>query len=436
MCLFYAAPQVLLCLSLYRSVSGCIFQTVGINVVSGVQHCPEFGYPQRRGSPLPLKQTQIATLPAGFHHDGYGLYLSVSNSSARSWMYRFTSPVTHKVRYMGLGSASAIPLSRARELLKEPRRLRAEGIDPIDARDAARAVPPKPVVTFQQVADDYLKAHTSEWKHEKHRDKWESYLRRHIFPTLGSMPVDAIATEHVLATLKPIWTKIPSAAGQCRSMIEMVLNAAKAHGLRNGDNPATWRGNLQHLLPKRGKVKNHAAMGYAQVPAFVAELRKRHSMASYALEFLILTATRASETLGAQWSEIDMATATWVIPDTRMKGGRKHEIPLSSSAMALLEWMTELRQGPLVFPGPKGTLNGTAMPKLMHGRMATSGTVHGFRSSFRTWAAERTDFAHEICEDALAHVQPSAVVRAYRRTSMLGRRRELMQQWSDYLSSK
>jgi integrase len=335
---------------------------------------------------------------------------------------------------MGLGSASAIPLSRARELLKEPRRLRAEGVDPIDARDAARAVAPKPVVTFQQIADDYVKAHESKWKHQKHRDKWESYLRRHIFPTLGSMPVDAITTDDVFRTLNPIWTKIPSAAGQCRSMIEMVLDAAKARRLRSGDNPAEWRGNLQHLLPKRGKVKNHAAMAYPQVPAFVAELRKRDTMAARALEFLVLTATRASETLGAQWSEIDMATATWTIPDSRMKSAREHRVPLSSSAMVLLQRMAELRQGPLVFSGQNGALNGTAMPKLMHGRMATGGTVHGFRSSFRTWAAEQTDAPHEVAEAALAHVVPNAVVRVYKRTTMFDRRRDLMQQWSDYIS--
>jgi integrase len=337
---------------------------------------------------------------------------------------------------MGLGSASDIPLSRARELLRDHRRLRAEGIDPIDHRDSRRAIPPKPIVTFQQVAADYVKSHESKWKHQKHRDKWESYLRRHIFPTLGSMPVDAITPDDVFRTLNPIWTKIPSAAGQCRSMIEMVLSAAKARRLRSGDNPAEWRGNLQHLLPKRGKVKNHAAMAYSEVPGFVTQLRQRDSMASYALEFLILTATRASETLGAQWAEIDMTTATWTIPDSRMKSNREHKIPLSPSAMALLQRMAELRHGPLVFPGPNGTLNGTAMPKLMHGRMATSGTIHGFRSSFRTWAAEQTDAPHEVAEAALAHVIPNAVVRAYRRTTMFDKRRDLMQQWSDYLNSQ
>jgi integrase len=359
--------------------------------------------------------------------DGGGLYLQVTEGG-RSWIYRYM--LNNRAREMGLGPLALYGLSEARVLAQDARRLRHQGIDPIEARRAAREetrLDAAKAMTFQECAERYIASHCAGWRNAKHAEQWESSLRRIAFPVIGALAVQAIDTSLVMKVIEPIWEEKPETASRVRGRIESILDWAKVRGYRAGENPARWRGHLDHLLPARSKVlktNHYAAMPYKELPGLLVELRKKKGIDARALEFTILTAARVSEAVGARWCEI--SGDVWIVPAERMKGGKPHRVPLSRRAMDLLETLP--RNGDLIFPGPEfgRALNINAPRKLLIG-MGPRVTVHGFRSSFRDWAAELTNFPSEVVEMALAHVVGSKVEQAYRRGDMFEKRRRLMQ---------
>ncbi|WP_036284057.1 site-specific integrase [Methylocystis sp. ATCC 49242] len=381
-----------------------------------------------------LTARSAATTKPGTHGDGAGLYLVVSPSGGRKWVYRFTWQ--GKIRMMGLGSADVVSLAEARGLRDEARRLLASGSNPIEARrEQERAEAGKP--TFGAMADAFIDNKGAEWRNAKHRAQWTMTLREYC-GAIRSRPVDEIDTEAVLSVLQPLWLEKPETASRLRGRIEAVLDAARARGHipRNEANPARWRGHLDKLLPKRQKLTrgHHAAMPYAEVPGFVASLRERDALAAMALEFCILTATRTGEVLGARWSEIDMAGKVWTVPAERTKPGRPHRIPLAGRAMSILEKLAEGKTAEFVFPGQRAgkPLSNMAMEMVLR-RMKIEGvTVHGFRSAFRDWAGNETRFPREVAEAALSHVIGDKAEQAYRRGDALEKRRALMDAWASY----
>lgn len=382
-----------------------------------------------------LTARKVETAKPGRHGDGAGLWLIVSDAGARRWAYRFT--IAGKVSELGLGSYPDVSLSEARDMAAEARKLSKAGKSPVEARRTAKVANlAKP--SFGQCADDFLEAKGSEWRNEKHRAQWAMTLTKYAGP-LRSKPVDEIDTEAVLAVLTPLWQKLPETASRLRGRIEAVLDAARARGFipRNEANPARWKGHLSVLLPKRQKLSrgHHAALAYADVPAFIARLREMGAVASLALEFCILTATRSGEVLGARWGEIDMAARVWTVPAERMKAGREHRVPLCARALEILEGLSETRTGEFVFPGhrEKRPLYHSAMGDVLRRMGMDAATAHGFRSAFRDWVGNETHFAREVAEAALAHVVGDMAEQAYRRGDALEKRRELMEAWSRYI---
>ena len=384
-----------------------------------------------------LSARAVATIAQpGRHSDGDGLYLNVTRSSARSWLFMWKKD--GKRREMGLGSVGSVSLARARELASECRAQVAAGLDPIEARDAAAEIKPeKPA--FGAIADALIAAKESEWRNEKHRAQWRASLTEFAAP-LRSRPIDEIDTAAVLAVLTPLWQTRPETALRLRGRIEAVLDAAKAQGHRSGENPAAWRGHLSHLLPKRGKLTrgHHAAMAYQDVPAFIAQLRECNAIAAMALEFCILTATRSGEVYGARWSEIDVEAKVWILPAARMKAARAHRVPLSERALVILGKLGDAKTSDYVFPSPRGRmpLSHVSMAKVMHRLQIDGATVHGFRSAFRDWAGNETHFPREVAEAALAHVIGDKAEQAYRRGDALEKRRTLMEAWANFCEPK
>ena len=337
---------------------------------------------------------------------------------------------------MGLGGLASVPLADARRKAAEARRLIAERKNPLVEKRAAEARR-QSATTFGGFADDLIADISHGFRNDKHKAQWATTLRTHAAP-LRDKPVDAITTEDVLAVLKPIWTTKSETASRLRGRIERVLDAAKARGLREGENPARWRGHLANLLPKRQKLArgHHAAMPYRDVPAFVERLRAAESVSGMALEFCILAAARSGEVLGARWEEIDTEAEVWTVPAARMKSGREHRVPLTDQMLEILDAMAEVRLSDFVFPGQKQgkPLSSMAMEMLLRRMKVENATVHGFRSAFRDWAAEETSFPREVAEAALAHVVGDATERAYRRGDALEQRRRLMSAWARYCS--
>lgn len=374
---------------------------------------------------LSARSVQAATAP-GYYADGGGLYLLVGPTGSRSWVLRYQLRGTR--REMGLGPAGAVTLQEARGAALAHRRTLATGQDPIAARDAGRAASR----TFGDCADALIDSLRAGWKNEAQAQQWTQSL--HDYGPARSMPVDQVDTAAVMACLRPIWATKTETASRVRARIERVLDWARVHGLRNGDNPARWRGHLDHLLPKPSKVSrpdHHAAMPYAAVPALMARLADRDGRTRRALRFAILTAARTAEVTGAQWAEFDLEAALWSIPAGRMKGGRPHVVPLSEAAVAILR--------PLPRDQPPFALTENAMLYLLQ-RQPPKGlghpyTVHGFRSSFRDWAAETTGHAGEVVEMALAHAIRNRAEAAYRRGDLLDKRRALMGDWAAYLDA-
>jgi integrase len=374
-----------------------------------------------------LTARKVETAKPGKYGDGGGLQLVVSPSGSRKWVLRFMSH--GKAREMGLGAFPEVGLAEAREKALAARRLVKSGVDPIAERQRDRGVP-----TFGEMADEVISSLSAGFRNEKHKYQWSMTLTKHAAP-LRSKPVDAIATDDVLAVLKPLWTKTPVTANRLRGRIEKVLNAAKAKGFRSGENPAAWRGHLENLLPKRSKLdqSHHAAMAYDDVPAFIARLRGNASVSAMALEFVVLTAVRSGEVLGMFWSEVDFAEKVWTIPAERMKAGREHRVPLTEPAMAILAKLNAVRTSDFVFPGqkPGQPLVDETLIAILR-RMGLDVTVHGFRSSFRDWVGNETPFPREVAEQALAHAVGNAVEQAYRRSDALEKRRPLMNAWTNH----
>jgi integrase len=371
----------------------------------------------------------------GRHSDGAGLYLNVTETGARSWLFMWK--VAGRRREMGLGSARDVSLARAREVAAECRAIVAAGRDPLEARAAAKTAE-RVIPTFGECADEFVAAKQSEWRNEKHRAQWAMTLKEYAAP-LRKLPVDLIDTAAVLSVLKPIWQAKPETASRFRGRIEQVLDAAKAQGHRTGENPARWRGHLDKLLAKRQRLTrgHHAAMAYADVPAFLVRLRERQasSVTALALEFVILTAARSGEALGMIWDEVDETAKVWTVPPARMKAAREHRVPLSARALAVLAEAAKARTGEFVFPGSgvDRPLSVMAMEMVLRRMGLDNVTVHGFRSAFRDWAGNETHFPREVAEAALAHVIGDAAERAYRRGDALEKRRTLMKAWADFL---
>jgi len=383
-----------------------------------------------------LRALDVWRLPPGLHPDGAGLYLQVTSGNGRSWVYRYS--LHNKEHRLGLGSAKAISLKRARELAGETRRLRAERVDPLQQRRElrdAQLVERAKSISFGQCAESYITAHEAGWRNPKHRQQWRSTLSQYVYPTIGGLPVEAIDTSLILKCLEPIWRDRTETASRIRGRIESVLDYAKARGYRNGENPARWRGHLQSLLPQPAKingVEHHAALPYAEIGGFMADLRRRDSTSARCLEFLILTAARTGEIIGATWNEIDLKPRVWAIPGNRMKGGREHRVPLSDRAVEIVRIMQSRRENDFVFAGMRGGGLSNMSLLAMLRTMGRSVTAHGFRSSFRDWAAECTNFPNEVCEAALAHVIENKAEAAYRRGDLFDKRRKLMDAWAAY----
>ena len=392
-----------------------------------------------------LNARTVKTLGPGLHADGGGLYLRVEAAGARRWV--FIVRRKDKRSEMGLGPLSDISLARARELAQEARGVAREGKDPIAERRRARAA--LQAVSFGELADQLVDDLESQWKNPKVPQQWRNTLKVDA-ASLRPKLVSQITTEDVLAVLKPIWTVKPVTASRLRGRIERVLDAAKATGKREGENPARWRGHLSLLLPRgRREKRHHAALPYDQIRSFCSKLRSlrlhgARSISTLALYFTILTAARSSEVLFAAGREIDQRQAIWTIPAERMKSGREHRVPLSASALAIAKDRIKIVGDGYLFPGlardlqtgERKPLSNMAMSKVLDLMGYGDYTVHGFRSTFRDWGGDRTAFAREIVEAALAHIVGDEAEQAYRRSDALERRRKLMDAWAEYCAAR
>jgi integrase len=400
-----------------------------------------------------LSAAKVKSALPGRYGDGNGLYLLVRSAEARSWLFRYTLR-GQKMREMGLGRAGVahgeISLAEARviagDLIKQVR----AGIDPLAKREAdvqaaaAEAQNAKVrAITFKAVAEKYMDAHEAGLRNPKHRKQWRSTMATYTYPVLGDIPVADVDTGHVLAVLEPIWRAKPETAARVRGRMEAVLDYARTLGWRSAENVARWKGHLAIALPARAKiapVEHHAALPWAEVGDFMVRLRGRAGVGALALQFTILTAARSGETLGARWGEIDLDAEVWIIPAVRMKAGKEHRVPLTKAALQVLAAAQTLRtkpgDGEYIFPGaaegrPLSDMSMTAVLRRME---RPDLTVHGFRSTFRDWAAERTAYASEVAEMALAHVVADKVEAAYRRGDLFEKRRRLMNDWATFVS--
>lgn len=371
----------------------------------------------------------------GMHADGGGLYLAVGASGSKSWRFIWRS--SSKRSEMGLGSFPTISLASARTAAQEARSAVARGENPIEMRRRASISEHRP--TFREVMEEHLSVKVAALRNTKHRDQWRSTLESYALDLLP-MPVADIGIEHVLKVLKPIWTTKPETASRVRGRIEAILNAAKAKKLRQGENPAQWRGHLSNLLPAKPKLSrgHFAAMPWKSVPAAMGQLHDASSMSALALQWIILTACRSNEGRGARWHEIDLTDKIWTVPAERTKTARAHRVPLADAAIEILERVALLKMSDdgLIFPGgrPESQLSDVAVTKALR-RVDAVATVHGMRSAFRDWAVDCARFPREIAEAALAHVIGDATERAYRRGDGLEVRRELMEVWSRFLTA-
>jgi integrase len=402
----------------------------------------EAGQKLDKGHVMP-KLTQIGLRSLikkpGRHSDGGGLYFRVLNDAKAYFVDRYT--VAGKERETSLGPFPELGLAEAREKHAELRKMvKVDRADPIAEKRAAKIVQPVTAApTFGAMADEFIAAHEPSWKNQKHTWQWKRTLGQYC-AAIRDIPVDEIKTADVLAVLKPLWTRAPETGSRLRGRIEAVIDMARALGHIDADraNPARWRGHLDHLLPpakKLGVRGHHAAMPYADLPAFMVRLAEIDTTASRALQFLILTCARTSEVLHMTWDEVSFGDAIWRVPSARMKMQEPHDVPLSEDALRLLgDQMGERGKNPFVFPGkPRQSLSSMAMAMLMRRMGADEFTVHGFRSAARSWMADQ-GIAFELAESALAHTVGNSIVQAYQRPSMLERRRPLMQSWSDFVT--
>ncbi|SCC93495.1 Integrase family protein [Thiomonas sp. X19] len=381
-----------------------------------------------------LSARQVAGLPAGFHSDGGNLYIRVKESGARSWVFRYRAE--GKVREIGLGPVHARSLAQAREIAAKMRNALLDSADPAGVL-AHR--PKSTASSFKAVATDLIEAKTAGWTNQKHAWQWTNSLEKFVYPKIGALDVSVVDTDQVLDVLKAIWADKHETATRVRQRIEAVLDAAKARKLRIGENPARWKGHLDKLLAailKSQRVEHHPAMPWQELPAFIAQLQARDAVAARALEFLILNANRTGEVIGAQWCEINLDSGLWLIPAPRMKTKREHRVPLSKRSLEILASLKGL-DDEFVFPGGqiKRPISNQAMNALMDRMKCTDVSVHGFRSTFRDWVSEATNFNPELAEMALAHTISNKVEAAYRRGDLLEKRKELMKAWAEYALS-
>lgn len=401
-----------------------------------------------------IAAAQLPRLPVGLHAAGgaTGLYLRVAPTGARNWILRVT--VGNRRRDMGLGGWPDVPLAEARERARTARRKIEEGIDPIEARRSTKDVL-RATLSFAECATRTIEAKRPEWKSAKHAEQWKNTLDTYAKPVIGNMPVDQVELRHVVEILSPLWTEKTETATRLRTRIEAVLAWATVSGFRKGDNPARWRGNLDAVLAKPGKVakaKHHPSLPFDEAPAFMVDLRSREAMAARAVEFAILTTTRSGEVRGARWAEIDLDAAVWTVPAERMKSGKEHRVPLSTRAVHILKALPRMAGSEFVFPAARGAqLSDMALTQLirrMHEASIGKGgkgyldpkqgkvaTVHGFRSTFRDWASERTAYAREVAEMALAHTIGDKVEAAYRRGDLFDKRTKMMADWAKFLAT-
>lgn len=376
---------------------------------------------------------------AGVTRVSSGLYLRVRESGASYWMYRYSrSGSSHEI---SLGPTYAKTLAEARAEAEALRVARYKGADPVQERRKGK------VPTFSDCASEYIEANRAGWKNEKHAGQWQATLDTYAGPIFGSRPVSDVDTGLVLKALEPIWTEKAETASRLRGRIEAVLDWATVKGYRTGENPSRWKGHLDKLLPKTGKVtkvRHHAALPYAQISAFMAALSKQEGMGARALEFAVLTAARSGEVRGAKWTEIDKEGRRWIIPAERMKAGKEHYVPLSDAAVALLDGLPRFEGTELIFPNVKGQalsdmtltavirrMNDDKESKVLTWTDAAGNiiTAHGFRSTFRDWAGETTAYPREVIEHALAHQLKDKAEAAYQRGSLFEKRRALMVDW-------
>ena len=367
-----------------------------------------------------------------------GLYLQVLPTGGKTWILRFS--LGGKRRDMGLGGYPEIQLASAREKAREAREKVHKGTDPIkeakEIKASAKAIVES--FTFEQCALKYIDLHRAGWRNVKHAAQWTNTLKKYVFPKIGALPVQDVTINHVLQTLEPIWTTKTETASRLRGRIECVLNWAKGRGFRSGENPAAWRGNLDAQLPDPNKVapvKHHPAVSFREIAQFMVQLRDSDGIGAKALELAILTGVRSGEVRGAIWNEFDIENAMWTIPGERMKGGRKHRVPLSTPVLKLLSGLPRYEGVDYLFPSSKGgKLSDMTLLAYMR-RQNRSETVHGFRSTFRDWAAECTSYPFEMGEMALAHKISKEVEAAYRRGDLLDRRRAMMEDWAIYIAT-
>jgi integrase len=382
------------------------------------------------------RAARLAKVASGykFFADGRNLYLKVNASGSKSWVFRYRSG--RKQTDLGLGPYPDVTLADAREKALALRRQRLDGRDPITERRANRqqaALERARTITFRQATQQYYAAHRDGWRSALHAQVWLQSMRDYTWPVIGDLPVQAVDTGLILRALRPVWSERTETAKRVRGRIEAVLDYAASLGYRQGDNPARWKGHLEHSLAKPSRVapvEHFAALPYAELPAFMPTIQ--NSIPGYALRFLILTAARAGEVIGATWDEIDLAERTWTIPAARMKASRDHRVPLSDAAMAIVQEMAGIRCNEYVFPGQRGHLSRSTFGDMLRRMHRRDITVHGFRSTFSQWAAERTNYQFEVRELALAHNVGSAVERAYQRSDLFDRRRKLMDDWAKF----
>ena len=368
-----------------------------------------------------------------------GLALQVNPAGARSWTLR--AVIGGKRRDMGLGaySPTGMTLAKAREAATAARELIRQGVDPIqrqlEARSTLRAAMAE-ALTFKECGESYIKAHAASWKNAKHRQQWRNTLAQYAYPVFGELLVRDVKLSHVMQVLEPLWATTNETAVRLRGRIELVLDWAAARGLRDGMNPARWRGHLDKLLAKPSKVNNrehHAALPVGDMGAFMARLREAEGTGARALEFVILTAARSGEVRGATWAEIDTNAKVWTVPALRMKAGKEHRVPLSAEALALLASVPKVAATELVFQAPRGgALSDMTLTAVLR-RMAVPAVPHGFRSTFRDWTAERTNYPRDVAEMALAHAIGDKVEAAYRRGDLFEKRRLMMADWAGFL---
>ena len=387
-----------------------------------------------------LSARKVETLrEPGRYGDGGNLWLHIGPSGTKSWVFRYKRD--GRQREMGLGPVDLVPLAEARGAALELRRALWEQRDPLTEREAAKAaarVEAAKVVTFSEAARRYIEAHRDSWTNPKHRQQWTNTLAAHAEPVFGELPVAEVDTDVVLRAIEPAWKRAPETASRLRGRIEAVLDWAKSRGLREGENPARWRGHLENLLPARSKVqkvRHHKAVPWREMPDAWSRIEAATGIGTAALRLTILTAARSGEVRYARWAEIDLDAGEWLIPGERMKAGKPHRVPLSAPALAVLAEMKPHARGEdsLVFPGtrPGRPLSEATLAAVVK-RLGIDATVHGFRSTFRDWAAEATNYPHEVAEMALAHIVSNAVERAYRRGDLFDRRRRMMADWAAY----